>query len=253
MTNQMFVDIFSECVCSVLWSVRTARAPLSIQLRWWCFDCEDYPPSRDVMLRDSIGGAVWCGTGWMEASSPDVRGLWGNLARARIAAKVPADSLYGAEFCWWRAMWRPSQLVAEIKRLSSLGSLESGPFGVCCSFEKVLKIIWDEKRSTIERGNVAPVAGPTERTEGETISRSRTVQTAKKQRKLLNLCNNPGYQVLLPAEENDLFIILSHAQVSGLSRTQLQMKMIYIHHILPVPIFKLLVVLPTVQTPASDG
>ena len=63
------------CVfCSALWSVHTACALLFIQLRWWCFDCGDYPPSRDVILCNSITSAVGCGSGWAEANSP---GVWG--------------------------------------------------------------------------------------------------------------------------------------------------------------------------------
>ncbi|GLD75095.1 SNF-related serine/threonine-protein kinase-like protein [Lates japonicus] len=62
---------------------------------------------------------------------------------------APAVVQFDVEQAEWRPTvltfgalrWRPAQFVAEIKRLSLLGSLKSGPFGVCCSFEEVLKII----------------------------------------------------------------------------------------------------------------
>lgn len=118
------------CSCSVLCRAHNACA------RYCSFSWDgdvliaSYPPSRDVTLCDSIGvDAVWCGTGRMEASGPDVSGLRGNLARDRVAAEVPAESLQGAEFCRWRARWQRAQFVAKIKRLSSLGSLRP----VCCS------------------------------------------------------------------------------------------------------------------------
>lgn len=72
----------------------------------------------------------------MEARQRWYSGLWGNLVWCYFAAKVPADSLQGAEFFWCRARWRPAQFVAEIKRMSSPGSPSC--FGVWCSFEKVL-------------------------------------------------------------------------------------------------------------------
>lgn len=112
------------CACSVLCRAHAACAPLFIQTRWWCFDCGDYPPSRDVMLSDCISSAILCGTGWMEAWR---LGLWGKLAWDYTAAQVPADSLQGAEFCWSRARWQTAQFVAEIKRLSSTWLPLAGP------------------------------------------------------------------------------------------------------------------------------
>lgn len=101
----------------------------------------------------------------------------GNLVSGLVAAKVHADSLWGAQFCRWWARWLRARFAAEIKRLSSLGSVKSGLFGVCRSFEEVLKIAWCEKRSEIERG-VWPAVRPTQ----HTISRSQTLLQQKRKR-----------------------------------------------------------------------
>lgn len=94
-------------------------------------------PDWDVILRDGIR----CGTALSgRVAVLTVLGREGNLSRDHIAARLPADSLQGAEV-WWRcAKWRPAQFVAEIKSLSSPSSVRAGTLVL---FEEGLKIIRD--------------------------------------------------------------------------------------------------------------